>query len=182
MATRLPATERYSRVAIAFHWTIAVLVIFNLIVGIGHDAIPALRSLMGAHTALGLVVLLLTVARVAWRLAHRPPPLPAFTPDWERGLAHATHWALYVLLLAMPLTGWAMVSRPDAKRPFEWFGLFDVPRLPINATAVSAGHEVHEILGWMMLALVLLHIAAALRHHLILRDSILLQMLPATMR
>ena len=178
MATRLPMNERYSGVAIAFHWTIALLVIVNLIVGVGHDAVPALRAWMPGHKAIGITVLALTVLRVAWRLLHRPPPLPAFTPAWERGVAHATHWALYALLLLMPLSGWAMVSGPEGRRPLSWFGIADLPYLPVGSTGASAGHEVHEILGWTMLALVVLHIAAALRHHLILRDSILLRMLP----
>lgn len=76
---------RYSTVAIAFHWTIAVLIIANLIIGIGHDGIPALRALMGAHKAIGITVLALTLARVAWRIAHRPPPLPAHMPAGKRG-------------------------------------------------------------------------------------------------
>ena len=178
MATRLPVTQRYSAVAIAFHWTIALLVIVNLIVGIGHDALPALRAWMPGHKAIGITVLALTVLRVAWRLAHRPPPLPAITPRWERGVAHATHWALYLLLLLMPLSGWAMVSGPEGRRPLTWFGAFDLPYLPVSGTTAGAGHEAHALLGWVMLALVVLHVAAALRHHLILRDSLLLRILP----
>lgn len=182
MATRLPTTQRYSSIAIAFHWTIALLVIVNLIVGIGHEAVPALRAWMPGHKAIGITVLALTLARVAWRLIHRPPPLPAFTPAWERGVAHATHWTLYLLLILMPLTGWLMVSGPEGRRPFTWFGAFDIPYLPVGGTTAGAGHEAHGVLGWLMLALVLLHIAAALRHHLILRDSILLRMLPSGRR
>ncbi|KQN90935.1 cytochrome B [Sphingomonas sp. Leaf231] len=178
MATRLPVTQRYSAVAIAFHWTIALLVIVNLIVGIGHDTLPALRAWRPGHKAIGITVLALTVLRVAWRLAHRPPPLPAFTPRWERGVAHATHWALYLLLLLMPLSGWAMVSGPEGRRPLTWFGAFDLPYLPVSGTTAGAGHEAHALLGWVMLALVVLHVAAALRHHLILRDSLLLRILP----
>jgi cytochrome b561 len=175
-------TARYSSVAIAFHWTIAALVIANLVIGIGHDGIPALRKLMGAHKAIGITVLALTAARVAWRLAHRPPPLPAGTPAWERGAAHASHWTLYLLMIAMPLTGWAMVSGPEATRPLSWFGLFNVPLLPIGSGAADAGHSAHGVLGWVMLALVVLHIAAALRHHLVLRDHVLARMAPALRR
>jgi cytochrome b561 len=133
---------------------------------------------MPGHKAIGITVLALTVLRVAWRLVHRPPPLPAFTPAWERGVAHATHWTLYVLLLVMPLSGWAMVSGPEGRRPLTWLGVADLPYLPVSGATAGAGHEAHELLGWLMLALVVLHVAAALRHHLILRDSILLRMLP----
>ena len=178
MATRLPTTQRYSSVAIAFHWTIALLVIVNLIVGIGHEAVPALRAWMPGHKAIGITVLVLTVARVAWRLAHRPPPLPAFMPAWERGAAHGVHWLLYLLLLAMPLSGWAMVSGPEGRRPLSWFGAFDIPYLPVDGAAAGAGAQAHGLLGWLMLALVVLHIAAALRHHVILRDSTLARMVP----
>ncbi|MBY9062961.1 cytochrome b [Sphingomonas yunnanensis] len=178
MATRAYQAERYSRVAIAFHWTIAALVIFNIAVGLGHDPIPALRALMPAHKAIGLTVLALTALRVAWRLAHRPPPLPAHTPGWERGAAHATHWTLYLLLVLLPLSGWVMVSGPEGRRPLSWFGAFDLPYLPVTSPAAEGAAKAHGLLGWVMLALVLLHVAAALRHHLLLRDQVLGRMLP----
>ncbi len=175
-------SDRYSTVAIWFHWTIALLVILNLAVGLLHDAVPALRAWMGAHKALGLAVLALTAARVAWRLAHRPPTLPAGTPAWERGLAHATHAALYGLMIAMPLTGWMMVSNPVKPNPISWFGLFDVPQLPVSGAVAGVGHSAHELLGWLMLVLVVLHIGAALRHHLLLRDTVLARMGPVFRR
>jgi len=178
MATRAYRGERYSRVAVAFHWTIAALVIFNIVVGLGHDPIPALRALMPAHKAIGLTVLALTALRVAWRLAHRPPPLPADTPSWERGAAHATHWTLYLLLVALPLSGWVMVSGPQGRRPLSWFAAFDLPYLPATSPAAEGAAKAHGLLGWVMLALVLLHVAAALRHHLVLRDRVLARMLP----
>ena len=171
--------ERYSRVAIAFHWTIALLVIVNLAIGLGGDAVPALGALFPLHKAIGITVLVLTLGRVAWRLAHRPPPLPTTTPGWERGLAHATHWTLYALLLAMPLTGWAMSSNPDRRRPLTWFGAFDIPYLPVSSGGAKLGHDLHGLFGWAMLLLVVLHVAAALRHHFLLRDTILLRMAPA---
>ena len=172
--------EHYSRVAIAFHWTIAALVVFNLIIGIGHEAVPALRRLMGAHMAIGIAVLVLTAGRVAWRLTHRPPALPAGTPGWEKGLAHATHLTLYLLMIAMPLSGWLMVSGPGPgpRQPLSWFGLFDVPLLPVGSGSADLGHDAHGLLGWLMAALVVLHVAAALRHHLLLRDSVLVRIAP----
>lgn len=182
MAQRLPRTERYSGVAIAFHWTIAFLVVVNMIVGLGHDAIPALGAWMPGHKAIGITVLALTVLRLGWRVAHRPPALPAATPVWERGAAHATHWALYALLLAMPLTGWAMSSNPARLRPLTWFGAFDVPYLPVSQAGARVGHDAHGLLGWAMLALIVLHVAAALRHHLILRDAVLVRMAPVLRR
>ncbi|SFP45868.1 cytochrome b [Sphingomonas rubra] len=178
MDARTEPAARYSRVAMWFHWTIAALVIVNLVIGIFHDALGG----MSIHKAIGLTVLALTAGRVAWRIAHRPPPLPAHTPAWERGAAHATHWALYLLMIAMPVTGWLMVSGGATRRPLTWFGLFDLPYLPVGEAAGGFGHDAHGLLGWLMLALVLLHVAAALRHRLLLRDGILARMAPALER
>ena len=175
---RPPMNERYSGVAIAFHWVIAAFVLLNLAIGL----LQPLRAWMPGHKSIGITVLFLTLARVAWRLAHRPPPLPAHTPAWEKGVAHATHWTLYALLLLMPLSGWAMVSGSEKRRPLDWFGAFDIPYLPVSIQVGGVAHETHELLGWLMLALVALHIAAALRHHLFLRDTVLARMAPALRR
>jgi cytochrome b561 len=176
--SRLPRDERYSTVAIWFHWIIALLIIANLIIGIGHDGVPALRALMGAHFAIGLTVLALTVLRLGWRLGHRAPSYPNSMAGWEKGMAHANQWLLYVLMLALPLTGWLMMSGPGPHRPMTWFGLFNMPFLPASKGAAGFGHEAHGVLGWTMLALVVLHVAAALRHHFIRRDRILVRMAP----
>lgn len=161
---------RYSGIAILFHWTIAALVLVNLWIGLIGGSMPA-------HKAIGITVLVLTLGRIGWRLGHRPPPLPSGTPGWERMAAHATHLLFYLLLIVLPLSGWAMVSR--AKRnPLDWFGLFPIPYLPIPPSLAHLGHEAHELLGFAMLGLVVLHVAAALRHHFLLRDGVLLRMLP----
>lgn len=170
----LSSSPRYSRVAIVFHWTIAGLVVANLAIGLLHESL--LKGTIPLHMAIGLTVLALTVARIVWRLGHRPPPLPAEIPAWARGSAHALHMILYFLMIAMPLTGWAMGSGRAVPRPVSWFGLFDVPPLPIGKAAAGFGHEVHEILGWAMLVLVAIHVAAALRHHFLLRDGVLTRM------
>lgn len=172
-----PRTDRYSTVAIWLHWIIAVLVLVNLAVGLLHDAVPALKAWMPGHKSIGITVLGLTLVRIAWRLGHRPPALPVDMPALEKGAAHAAHWALYALLLAMPLTGWMMVSGAQ-RRPLDWFGLVDIPYLPVSPAVSGLGHNGHGLLGWVMLALVVIHIGAALRHHLILRDRILARMAP----
>ena len=175
---RIARDERYSTVAIWFHWVIAALVIANITIGLLHDPVPFFKRLMPLHFSIGLTVLALTAGRVAWRLAHRPPPLPADVTRWERGAAHAAHWTLYLLLLVMPLTGWALMSgaRPH---PVNWFGLFTVPALPVTSGAADGAHSAHVLLGWFMAALVVIHIAAALRHHFIRRDAVLARMAPA---
>ncbi|MBW4329782.1 cytochrome b [Stakelama sp. CBK3Z-3] len=170
--------RRYSRGAIAFHWIIAVLVIANLIYGLFHESLFKGAGLMPVHMAIGITVLVLSIARLAWRLTHRVPPLPASLPGWEKGLSHLVHWIFYALIILMPLSGWAMTSGGRHPHPVSWFGLFDVPMLPVSGGMAGAGHEFHEIFGYAMAALVVLHIAAALRHQFILRDGVLGRMMP----
>lgn len=174
MGRPVAGTARYSHVAIAFHWVIAVLVVANLAIGLLHESL--LPGTIPLHKAIGLTVLALTAGRILWRLGHRPPPLPDEVPAWARGSAHALHMTLYALMIVMPVSGWAMGSGRDVPRPVSWFGLFDVPPLPIGKAAAGLGHEAHEILGWAMLALVAIHVAAALRHHYLLRDGLLARM------
>ena len=181
MAT-LPRDERYSTVAIWFHWAIAAMAILNLVIGLFHESLLAgWKGSIGIHKAVGITVLVLTAGRILWRLAHRPPILPANVAGWERGVAHAAHWGLYALLFIMPLTGWAMSSGPK-RYPLTWFGLFDIPYLPVSAGTAGFSHEAHEVLGFLMAGLVVIHVAAALRHHFILRDRVLARMLPSAAR
>lgn len=175
----MPRSERYSTVAIWFHWTIAVLVIANLAIGLLHESLlEGVRWAIPLHKSFGITVLVLTLGRVAWRLGHRPPPLPAAVAGWEKGAAHGVHWFLYALMLFMPLTGW-MLSSGGRKYPITWFGLVDVPYLPVSKATGAWAANAHGIFGWVMLALVALHVAAALRHHLVLRDRVLARMAPA---
>jgi cytochrome b561 len=174
MASAMPRTERYHRVAIWFHWSIALLVLANLALGLLHESLfDGIGWVMPIHKSIGLTVLALTLGRIAWRLTHRPPPHPSTMPAWERAAAGTTHFLFYVLMLALPLSGWAMVSGSAKRRPLEFFGLFDVPYLPVGPSVGSAAGNAHGLLGWIMLALVLLHVAAALRHHFVLRDGVL---------
>lgn len=170
--------ERYSRGAIAFHWIIAALVLFNLWLGLFHDALPREWKVMFVHKSVGVTILVLTLGRLLWRLTHRPPAFPLAMPGWEKAVAKATHAGFYALLLILPLTGWMFSSNPEKLRPVSWFNLFELPNLPVSADLAVAAKEVHEILGWTMAVLVALHIAAALRHHFLLRDNVLARMLP----
>ncbi|RYD59270.1 MAG: cytochrome b [Sphingomonadales bacterium] len=170
--------DRYSRGAIAFHWVIAALVLFNLWLGLFHDALPREWKVMPVHKSVGITVLVLTLGRIAWRLAHKPPHLPDHMAGWEKALAKGVHFVLYALLLIMPLTGWIFSSNPERLRPFSWFFVFDIPLLPVSSAMAVTAKDAHEILGWTMAILVLLHILGALRHHFLLRDRVLSRMLP----
>ena len=170
--------RRYSRGAIAFHWVIAVLVIINLILGLFHESLLKGLGVMPVHFAIGMTVLILSIGRLVWRLTHPVPPLPDAMAGWERYASRAVHWIFYALIILMPLSGWVMMSGGREPHAVSWFGLFTFPILPVSGGAAGASHEFHEIFGYAMAALVVLHIAAALRHHFILRDGVLGRMLP----
>lgn len=181
MATSTMRAERYSTGAIWFHWIIAALVIFNIIVGLFHEGVPALRALMPAHKAIGITVLVLTLGRIAWRFANPVPPLPTAFPAWERQVSKITQAIFYLLMVVMPLSGWIMVSSGSHARPVSWFGFFNVPMLSIGSAGASAG-TIHALGGYLFAALAVLHIAAALRHQYILRNGLINRMIPVRSR
>ena len=159
---------RYSRGAMWFHWIIAALVALNLFLGFFHgDFGRDVRAwMMWVHKATGITILGLSIARLLWRLGHRPPPFDAVLRPWEALLARTTHWLFYVLMIAMPLSGWMLSS--SAGRPTDFFGLFEIGTLPVP-TGDAAGdrfEDAHELLGWAMLGLIALHVAGAVKHHL----------------
>lgn len=170
-------TERYNHVARALHWIIAVLIIGNLAGGLLHEAIKDTVNLIPIHKASGMTVLALSLVRVAWRFTWRAPAYPPGMSALQSTAARATHLVFYGLMLAMPMSGWIMASA--GKYPLSWFGLIDLPKLPVTRDDPLYGiaREAHEVLGWLFLALAVLHIAAALRHHFMLRDSVLRRML-----
>ncbi len=171
------AQDRYNRVARWLHWTIALLVITNILIGIFHDSLGKLFPAMPIHKAIGITVLALTLVRIGWRLTHRPPPLPVEMPGWEKGAAHLTHTIFYVQLLVMPITGWVMASANA--RPLTWFWLFDIPKFGVTKgdAVVGLSGNLHGPLGFLFGALVVIHVAAALRHHFLLRDGVLRRMM-----
>lgn len=172
----------YSRGAIALHWTTSILLVLNILGGFLHDSFgeAAVGLIMGLHKATGILILVLAVAWLMWRLTHRAPPLPATVKRWEKGLAHTVQWTFYILMLALPVTGWLMVSSGSRKGPISFYGLFDVPFLPVAQDKLAAGAytDRHEILAIITAVLIAIHVAAALKHHLIDRDNTLVRMLP----
>ena len=167
----------YNRTARALHWIMALLVIVNLGLGLFHDALPDDWKVIPVHKSIGMTVLALALVRLGWRLTHRPPPLPADMPQWERAAATASHVSLYTAMLFLPLTGWIMSSA--SPRPVSWSFLFDFPKFAVEkgAPLQSAADVGHAVLGYATAALALIHIGAALRHHFVLRDAILRRML-----
>ncbi|WP_294013847.1 cytochrome b [Sphingomonas sp.] len=170
--------------AIAFHWAIALLIAVNWPIGHFGETIEARLglNLVPFHKSIGLTVLALSILRLVWRLSHRPPPLPLSISRWRARAARFTHAAFYVLIIALPLTGWLRASA--GRYPLTWFGLLDVPKFPIARQSAEAALAIgaHKFLAWTMLTLVVVHVAAALHHHLKLKDAVLLRMLPKRAR
>lgn len=173
----MTADARYNSVARALHWIIAVLAIGTLAAGLLNDAVEDVVRVIPAHKAAGITILALTLARLGWRLARPAPSLPMHMRRGERLAAHAAHGALYALMIALPLSGWIFSSA--GKYPLDWFGLFPIPKFAITKADPIYGiaHEGHEVLGYVALALIVLHVAAALRHHFLLKDAVLRRML-----
>ena len=188
----------YSRVAIILHWIIAAGLLGNLLLGWWmHEALEESASQARAvaaiqwHKSLGLTILVLSLLRLGWRLAHRPPPLPAGMRAWERRLASLTHLLFYGLMIAIPLSGWIYVStqwRDGAPLavPTLWFNLIEVPHLfglaeaapSLRQSVAATAGELHEWLAWSLAGLLGLHVAAALKHQFVTRDGLLGRMWP----
>lgn len=159
---------RYTKVAIWLHWLIGLAVIANICLAMLTEGMPrdVHRAAMGVHKALGITILALTLVRIVWRLLHKAPPLPAAVPAWQRPLSKIVHFLFYALLILLPLSGWVWMSAAD--RPIDFFGLFTVPSLVAPDKALAyVMHERHELLGLTMLALVVIHILAALKHQFV---------------
>jgi len=175
-------TTRYGAVAQTLHWVIAALIVTQFVLASLADDLPlGLHKLMllARHKSFGMTVLLLAVLRLVWRLLNPPPPLPPAMKPIERLLAQLTHVAFYVLLFAMPLSGWLMSSAKNYS--VSWFGLFTWPDLiPKNETAFEVLKETHEILSTVLLVIAALHVLAALKHHFWDKDDVLKRMLPFT--
>ena len=179
--------ERYHLVAIILHWVIALGILALIAMGLGMThlglAPMAKFQLYQLHKSIGITVLLAVLLRILWRLTHRPPPLPAM-PPLEKAAAEGTHWLLYILMLAIPLSGWALVSVSPFNLPTVLYGVLPWPHLPVlpelaNKAAVEAVVKlIHGKLAWALTAIIALHAGAALRHHFILRDGVLRRILP----
>lgn len=177
----LAESSRYTPPAIALHWLMAWLIIAVYFLGLSIDSIPVgpdRIQVVGWHKWLGVTIAFLWGFRVLWRATHRPPAAPASSPAWQNHAAHLVHIALYLLMIAIPVSGWLMSSAKGYTT--NYFGLFDLPNLIEKDKAL--GHtlkEAHELLANLLIALAGLHIAAALKHQWIDKDNLLGRMRPA---
>ena len=188
MASPVLAGPRYTGVAILLHWLIAIAIVTIATLGlvmVNVKLAPVWQfRLYQWHKSVGITILLLAVLRLLWRLSHRPPPLPADMPRIERQAAESTHVLLYGLMLGLPLVGWALVSASPYNIPTVLYGVLPWPHLPVlphlsNKAAVEGVLKlVHAYGAFVLIGLVALHAAAALRHHLVIRDDVLRRMIP----
>lgn len=171
---------RYTSPAVILHWLIALLIFVGFPLGVYmHDLplSPGKLQLYSYHKWIGITVLLLVGLRLAWRVTHAPPPLPGGIVGWERAASHAVHGLLYLLMIAIPLSGWLMSSAKGFQT--VWFGVLPLPDLLGKDKALGELLEtVHKTFNFTMAGLVLAHAGAALKHHLIDRDDVLARMLP----
>jgi len=171
---------RWGALSQLLHWLIVLLIAAQVALALTAKELPRgpmVRTIVGYHKALGITILALAVIRLAWRWMNPVPALPGTLKPYEKVLARLTHGGLYVILFAMPLSGWIASSAHGF--PVRWFNLFTVPALTGKDLPLSAAmNELHYALAIALGVIVVLHIVAALKHHFVLKDDTLRRMLP----
>lgn len=176
------STTRYGWAMILVHWLIAIIFIGQFGLGFVMVRLTSQRTafeLIQQHKSFGFVLLGLVILRIAWRLSNATPVLPRSVGALERRTAPLAHFALYAFQLALPLSGWALVSVSMLEIPSMPFNLFVMPNLPLAESDASESlwTAVHWYLAYAGIGLVALHLAAALRHHFWLKDAVLTRMI-----
>lgn len=173
-------TVRYSKTAMLLHWSLAFALAFQIGLGWQFDSLqrgPNLFELYQLHKSVGIMILVLSLARLVIRMGHsRPKPLA--DAIWSRRAAKLVHGGFYLVLIGGPLTGWLLVSSAKIAVPTVLFGILPLPHLPVGSAAHGAAEALHTQLAWLAIALLLLHVVGALRHQFFKGDDILQRMLP----
>ncbi len=178
-------TDRWGAVPQLLHWGVVALILVQGTLGLVMVELPkrpSVFAIYNLHKSLGLTILALAVLRLAWRLFDRRPA-PIAMPRWQHRASQASHVLLYALLFAVPLSGWLFDSATGL-RPLFWWGLVRMPSLTGGAAPQlrDAFADLHETLFWCLIALAVLHAAAAIKHHVIDRDDTLRRMVPRRRR
>jgi cytochrome b561 len=172
--------SRYSAPAVVLHWLVALLIFVAFPLGVYmHDLplSPDKLKLYSYHKWMGVTVCMLVAVRLAWRATHTPPPLPASIAGWQRRASAVVHGLLYVLMVAIPLSGWLMSSAKGV--PTVWFGVLPLPDLLGKDKELGELlATVHKTLNFSMAGLVFIHAGAAIKHHLVDRDEVMARILP----
>lgn len=171
---------KYTRVAIILHWVMGIAFLLMLASGLAFDNVPMSQSLKFNmyqwHKSLGVLLLLTFFLRLGWRLWHKPPPYPIAMKKLDKLAAKLGHWGLYALMIAMPLSGWAMVSSSPYGMPTLVFGWFEWPHIGFiegNKIINGIAKESHEILAWIFITMIVIHIAAVIKHYVMERINLL---------
>ncbi len=173
--------SRYHPVSQWLHWIVAGLIILQFVLAkladIADDDGSAIRelALLANHKSVGITILMLVIARLIWRWMNPPPPLPASVVPWQATLSSVGHWTLYGLILLLPISGWLMSSA--SAYSVSWFNLFQLPDfIAPNPDLKEIFEDIHELLSKELLVVAIGHILAALKHHFIDKDGVLLRM------
>lgn len=173
-------SRKFSPLAQAFHWAVAALILFQIPLAYYMIDLPLSPDKLASyalHKSLGLTIFALGACRLAWRWLRPAPPLDESIGDWQRRLARLTQAALYGLILTMPLVGW--LSSSAANFPVSLFQLVTLPDLVAPDPQLHERLELtHRLMAYTLSGLLTLHIVAALHHHLVRRDNVLIAMLP----
>lgn len=173
-------STRYTGIAIGLHWLMLAALAGAFAMGLYIQELPFSPNklrLISYHKWAGITIFIVLLFRIYWRLTHRPPALPSGMPGWQKRAAEATHMALYVLMLLIPITGWLMSSAKGFQT--VWFGLVPLPDLlDKNAELGDLLKQIHMLLNFILVATVFAHAGAAFKHHFINRDNVLIRMLP----
>jgi len=171
--------QSWTATARAMHWSMAALILLQAAVGwVGAEMerSPLKVDVLTAHKSLGITLLLLVLFRLTWRWTHRAPAPPAGSKTWEIRAAGLSHAALYLLMIAVPLSGWLSASTSIV--PWKLWWLVPWPDIAaVDQQLHGAAEEIHEALVWCLAAILAVHVAAALWHHFVKRDGVLRQML-----
>ncbi len=180
--------SRYSTVAILLHWTIAALIVTNVLIGWQFDGARGMAKFgaLQLHKSVGLTVLMLSVLRLAWRLANPPPRYVDPLPRWQHVASSAVHWTFYGIMIGLPLTGWIMVSASPTNIPTLLYKLVSWPHLGFIHDMAMADRKaiakdanvIHHGLVYLTYGLLGLHVSAALKHQVLDRDAVLARMAP----
>lgn len=184
MTSAPTTTLRFGNTAIALHWLIALLIFGGWGLGFymtGLKLSPEKLKLYSYHKWIGITVLLLACLRAGWRVTHPVPPANPAHPLWQRRAASLAHGALYLLMFAIPISGWMFSSASGY--PVKYLGVVPLPDLVDKSKELAnVLKEVHEILGWLLVLVLGAHVGGALQHHFIHRDDTLARMLPLIQR
>ncbi|KTD17150.1 cytochrome b [Legionella jordanis] len=176
---RLRPIKEYSAGFKFVHWFIAVLVLLMLSLSFFLDGLPKESERTGfmIHKSIGLTILFVMLIRLVWVMYTGRVPLPVNVPRWERFLSRLVQSFLYLFLILMPLSGWIMSVAANRPPSFFTLATLSLPGIPLSKPLAGFMAEVHETIAWILIGLVILHVAGALKHHFIDKDDVLRRML-----